>query len=151
MDESRDTRAGSGVLGRYTPDSRRWRLRVAALAAVGAPVAFYGAFAVASGVKSGVVYSLLVALFGVLALVLPAVGATALLAPESGLSRTSTDGDDPVETLKRRYAAGEIDRAAFDRRLDDLVELSEGGPERRAGDAGSDDPTADRELESAGN
>ena len=39
------------------------------------------------------------------------------------------DGDvseDPVETLKRRYAEGKIDEAEFERRLDDLVALDEG-------------------------
>lgn len=140
----------SGTLGRFSPDSRRWRLRVAGLAAVGAPLAFYGAFAVASGVKSGMVYNLLVLVFGVLALALPVVGTAALLAPESGLSRPkSTDAEDPVETLKRRYAAGDIDETEFDRRLDDLMETSATGNRRQSDAARADRSGADDELDRA--
>lgn len=140
----------SGTLGRFSPDSRRWRLRVAGLAAVGAPLAFYGAFAVASGVKSGMVYNLLVLVFGVLALALPVVGTAALLAPESGLSRPkSPDAEDPVETLKRRYAAGDIDETEFDRRLDDLMETSATGNRRQSDVARADRSAADDELDRA--
>lgn len=34
-------------------------------------------------------------------------------------------GEEPIETLKRRYAAGELDEAAFERRLEQLLALDE--------------------------
>ena len=132
MTASRNTPGSSETLARFTPDSRRWRRLVAAGAAIGGPLAFYAAFAVASGVKTGLVYDLLILLFGILTLVLPAVAAATLLAPNSGLTRENSPGrEDPIEVLKRRYAAGEIDREEFDRRLDALVEISESGLDQR--------------------
>ncbi|WP_135851022.1 SHOCT domain-containing protein [Halorussus salinus] len=123
-------------LARHTPDSSRWRRRVAGIAAVGAVLSLYATFAIVSGVKSGVVYNLLALLFGVLTLVLPVVATTTLFAPDSGLTRgdssasSSTRTDDsreerPVETLKRRYAAGEIGQDEFERRLDGVVEADD--------------------------
>ncbi|SFR63547.1 SHOCT domain-containing protein [Halogeometricum limi] len=153
----------SSLLARYTPDSRRWRRVVAALAAVGGPLAMYGAFAVSSGVKSGMVYNLIILVFGILAVTLPAVAATVLLAPDSGLARTNADSDSPLATLKGRYAAGEIDDAEFERRVDSLVELSEtrsvGAPPPSASSASAASSAShshrpsprDRERESADN
>jgi uncharacterized membrane protein len=111
------------ALARYTPDGRKWRRRVAVVAAVTAPLAAYAALAIISGVKSGIVYNLLIAVFGLLALTLPAVAVAALLAPDSESPRATPARDaDSVETLKRRYAAGEIGDDEFERRLDALVE-----------------------------
>lgn len=39
-----------------------------------------------------------------------------------GDGEDGSQSEDPVETLKRRYAAGEIDDEEFDRRMDQLVE-----------------------------
>ena len=112
-----------GTLARYTPDSRTWRRRVAVVAAVTAPLAAYAALAIVSGVKSGIVYNILIVVFGLLALTLPAVAVAALLAPDSESARATPSRDaDSVETLKRRYAAGEIGDEEFERRLDALVE-----------------------------
>ncbi|MFC6826380.1 SHOCT domain-containing protein [Halopelagius fulvigenes] len=134
-----------GLLARYTPDSRRWRRRIAALAAVAAPLAAYAALAIVSGVKSGAAYNVLVAAFGMLALTLPAVAAASLLAPDSGTTPAeSTDADelrsssnrtgsgDAVEALKSRYAAGEIGDEEFERRLGTLVATDEVGLEGSA-------------------
>lgn len=121
-------------LARHTPDTLRWRRRIAGLAAVGAVLSLYATLAIVSGVKSGVVYNLLVLLFGVLTLVLPVVAATTLFAPDSGPTRTDSSGrtrtktargERPVEALKRRYAAGEIGQDEFERRLDGLVEADD--------------------------
>jgi uncharacterized membrane protein len=138
----------AGALARYTPDSRTWRRRLAVVAAVAAPLAAYAALAVVSGVKSGVVYNLLVAVFGILALTLPAVSVAALLAPDSGSTRATPPRDaDSVETLKRRYAAGDIGDDEFERRLDGLVETeSPGADARRSGRSRS---RAQREVESS--
>ena len=53
------------------------------------------------------------------------------------------DTDDPLETLKRQYARGEIDEAEFERRLDGLLDSDS------AADTAVDEPTpepADRET-----
>jgi uncharacterized membrane protein len=125
-DPSTTTRGASrdsSTLARFTPDSDRWRRRIAGVAALAAPLALYGAYAVASGVKSGTIYNLLVAVVGLLALVLPALAVTVWFAPTHAGTGATADGDaDAVETLKRRYAAGEIDRAEFERRLDGVVD-----------------------------
>lgn len=42
----------------------------------------------------------------------------------TGVMEESTD-EDPVATLRRRYATGEIDEAEFERRLDRLLETEE--------------------------
>lgn len=156
MIPSGDTSASPGMLGKYTPDSRRWRLRVAGLTAIGAPLAFYGAFAVASGVKSGLIYNLLILLFGVIALVFPAVAAIALLAPDSGLSRANpSESHDSVEMLKQQYATSEIDQAEFNRRLNDLMETpesthAEGSTDQGTNTLGSDQQRSEKNLDRAG-
>ena len=138
------------TVAEFTPDSRRWRRRVAGLAAAGAPLALYAAFAVVSGVKTGIVYNLLVLLFGLLALLLPAVTAAVLLAPDSGQIRAdSSVRGDAVETLKRRYATGEIGRAEFDRRLDGLIGGLDGTRELSDGSSGGHE-TRETELDATG-
>lgn len=152
MSPPRDGSNPPGALGKYTPDRRRWRRRVAGLAAVGAALAFYGAFAVASGVKSGMVYNVLILLFGVLSLVLPVVATAALLAPDSGIEREgSSDDAAALETLKQRYAAGEIDRPEFERRLDDLVAVPGDAPGSEADGSTGSRSVTDRELDRAEN
>ncbi|SFR37912.1 hypothetical protein [Halogeometricum limi] len=80
------------LLGRYAPKSRRWRLRVVALAVVGAPVALYAVLAVVSSVASGPTATAVILLLAVLALLVPTVGVAVLLAPESG--KTDAEGGD---------------------------------------------------------
>lgn len=148
MTTPRDDSDRPGLLGRFTPDGRRWRRRIAGLAAVGAPLAFYGAYAVASGVSSGFLYNLLAFALGVLAMVLPAIGVAALLAPDSAAAHTRTsEGEESVATLKRRYAAGEIDRSEFDRRLDALMGSTADVSRRRRRQPDDDRSTTDEELE----
>ena len=138
------------TVAEFTPDSRRWRRRVAGLAAVGAPLALYGAFAVASGVKTGIVYNLFVLLFGLLALLLPAVAAAVLLAPDSGRVQADLSAQgDAVETLKRRYATGEIDQAEFDQRLDGLIRGLDGARDLSDGGSGSHE-TRETEFDATG-
>lgn len=56
---------------------------------------------------------------------------------------------DPVETLRDRYARGEIDQAEFERRLDYLVETEDLGfdVEDELGQLESDQNTRAREIE----
>jgi len=68
-------------------------------------------------------------------------------------SDTESDADDvsdedPVETLRRRYATGEIDDTEFERRLDRLLETEEIPNDRSGGSvAERTDRETDRELE----
>jgi len=85
-------------------------------------------------------------------LVLPLV---ALLGDDFPLVESSSEQpqpaprQDPVETLRDRYARGEIDQAEFERRLDYLVETEELGfdIEDELGRLESDQNTRTRELE----
>jgi uncharacterized membrane protein len=76
----------------------------------------------------------------VLASAIPAVLATAGAA--AGDETSAADGD-PVETLKRRYAAGEVGDEEFERRLDRLLRADDGHDDR----TGADEPTTDRSRE----
>ncbi|WP_436907082.1 SHOCT domain-containing protein [Halosimplex marinum] len=49
-------------------------------------------------------------------------------------------GDDPVETLRERFASGEIDQAEFERRLDALLAAEDATDERAADGRPGDDP-----------
>ena len=64
----------------------------------------------------------------------------------SNAAEVETDADDPLERLRERYAAGEIDEAEFERRLDALIETEDADPEtardrldRTPADGGLDD------------
>ncbi|WP_162224666.1 SHOCT domain-containing protein [Halorussus amylolyticus] len=131
MSPSRDAPAPLQILARCTPDSHRWRRLLAGAAMTASALTMYAAFAVASGVKSGTVYDLLILVFGILTVLLPAVASAALLAPDSWTARPNASrNENALETLKRRYAAGEINREEFDRRLDDLIVVSDSARER---------------------
>ncbi|MFC7099001.1 SHOCT domain-containing protein [Halobaculum marinum] len=146
MSPSTDPFALPESLARFTPDSRRWRAGVAAACALGAVLSLYATLAVVSGVKSGAAYTALALLFAVLAVTLPAVASAVALAPASayadgadggGKGDGASEADDAVETLKRRYATGEIDEAEFDDRLDTLVELDAAAPHDAVNDGRS--------------
>ena len=151
MTPARDSSNLRRTVAKYTPDRRRWRRRVAGLAAIGGVLALYAMFAIISGVKSGMVYNLLALLFGLLTLFLPAVTTAVLLAPDSGQRRTDTSRrENAVETLKRRYATGEIDQGEFDRRLDDLIGVVDDGRDQANADSAGNRTTRDAELDSTG-
>lgn len=109
-----------GLAARYTPDDDHRRRLVAVAAGVGAVLAWYGATAVITGVKSGLVYNVVILVLLLATFVLPAYAAAALLSDDAVTPRRDGSADS-VEALKRRYAAGEIDEATFQRRLDTLV------------------------------
>jgi uncharacterized membrane protein len=135
----------TGLVARYTPDDSRRRWLVAVASGVGAVLAWYGATAVITGVKSGLVYNLVILVLLVATFILPAYAAAAVLADDSGVPQWGSSTG-PVETLKRRYAAGEIDEATFQRRLDTLVRRTD---RREAGGEDGSAPTADDEYASA--
>jgi uncharacterized membrane protein len=57
----------------------------------------------------------------------------------SGSDGDRSAGDDPVETLRERFARGEIDQTEFERRLDALL-AAEDGTGERVGDGLSGSP-----------
>lgn len=70
------------------------------------------------------------------------VGFLAWLIAHTGVLSGSDDGEavehaDPMETLRERYARGDVDEAEFERRLDRLVETE---------DLDAADATVDRET-----
>ena len=132
----------TGLVARYTPDDSRRRWLVAVASGVGAVLAWYGATAVITGVKSGLVYNLVILVLLVATFTLPAyAAAAAVLADDSGVPQWGSSTG-PVETLKRRYAAGEIDEATFQRRLDTLVRRTD---RRETGGEDGSAPTTDDE------
>ena len=55
--------------------------------------------------------------------VLPAViGLVRYYEQSASTAESAADTDDPLETLKRQYARGEIDETEFERRLDGLLD-----------------------------
>ncbi|WP_277553279.1 SHOCT domain-containing protein [Halobaculum limi] len=133
------------TLARITPDTPRWRRRAAAVAALAAPLALYGSWAVVSGVKSGLVYNTIVLAFSLVALFAPAFAAASLLAPDSGSRSKQRDATDPVTTLQQRYASGGIDREEFDERLDAVLETTDDG--RSASEQATSDQASHKRLE----
>ncbi|WP_254864395.1 SHOCT domain-containing protein [Halovivax gelatinilyticus] len=60
----------------------------------------------------------------------------------SETDRQPAEREDPLETLRERYASGEIDETEFERRVDELLETD---PTESASKI--DERTTDRELE----
>ena len=98
--------------------------------------------------KSGLLYNLVILLTGILTLVLPAIAATVLFAPDSGLTRLDSNSeDDSIETLKRRYATGELDHEEFDQRLETLIGVSGDTLDWQEGDHSSERATREKDSE----
>ena len=113
------------TLARYTPDSRRWRYRLAGLSVVAAPVLFYYTVRLVSSTWSGTLPSLLVLVGSVSTLVAAALGPTLLLAPDGGPTpERSDDEEDAIAELKRQYASGNVSEEEFEHRLERLIETS---------------------------
>lgn len=120
-----------GLVDRYVPDAPRPRLTVgAALVTLGVPLTLYAFFALWWSIqlwlyvgRLGSVLALLAGLFTVAAgnHLLKDVAERASAA-ESDDDGADTAAADPVSTLQQRYAAGEVDEAEFERRLERLAE-----------------------------
>ncbi|MFP8955202.1 SHOCT domain-containing protein [Natrialbaceae archaeon A-CW3] len=84
---------------------------------------------IALGLEFGsVTLGLLAALVGLVLVLVPTV---ALVMIFTGDDRGADAGDDadPIETLKERYLAGEIDEGTFERRVDELLADADGSQE----------------------
>ncbi len=137
-----------GIVDRYVPDDPRPRLAVAAgFVTLGVPVTLYAFFALWWPIQMwmyvgrlGSVLVLLTGLFTVAAgnHLLKDVAERAIDAEPAEESVADEPSSDPVSTLKRRYAAGELTDEEFERKMERLTESSravepgETGTERTA-------------------
>ncbi|WP_321111885.1 SHOCT domain-containing protein [Halorussus salinisoli] len=136
MVRPRNTTRSSDVLGVLTPDSRRWRRVMASVSMVTTLILFYQTVSLISSPWSGNLPSLLVGVGVVLTLLSAAAVPTILLAPDRSVTdqQDAEEEDDGIETLKRRYAAGEISEEEFEHRLENLVALSAGTDDATEGE-----------------
>jgi len=146
------------IVDRVVPAEPFGRLATAMVAAtVGLPAAIYGAFALTWPVQRwlyvGQAGSIAALLFGLFALatahsLVKDVSRTVEAAETTDgdgsiVDERAVDGaDDPLTTLKRRYADGELTDEEFERRVDRLVELDE--VESRP-ESGTEDPLLETE------
>ena len=140
----------------YTPDGPLGRLLFAVIAgASGVGSILLGVFSLVSFGVLGVLGGLLLGVVGLVACLLAVVvlwpvylslignvesAASYAQADATGSSATA---DDPVEILKREYAAGNVPDEAFERRLDALLDAEE----RDSRQGGNHHRNAARELE----
>ncbi|ELY86023.1 SHOCT domain-containing protein [Natrinema altunense] len=116
------------LVHRYAPASPVGRTLVAIIASViGVPTLVLGLLGLADNAAAGLLFLLM----GVVTLTVAGqltrgvVRQAASAGPEASPHETGTPDESderPVETLRRRYAAGEISDDEFERRLDRLLE-----------------------------
>ena len=121
------------LVHRYAPQSPAGRTAIAIVGClVGVPAFVLGLIGLGGNVAAGLLFLLLSTVtLGISGQLIRGVVQQANAAPASGLRDGRQVGDaneSPIETLRRRYAEGEIDDEAFERRLDQLIETEE--PER---------------------
>ncbi|WP_313693652.1 SHOCT domain-containing protein [Halorarum halobium] len=115
------------LVHRYVPDSPSVRVGVAVLAsAVGLWVLAFGLLEGTPVLAVALLYlAVIAASFGIAGQLTRGLVRQANAAPTAG-APIEGDPDDgaetPIETLRRRYAEGELGQEAFQRRLDDLLE-----------------------------
>ncbi|MEY7848463.1 SHOCT domain-containing protein [Natrarchaeobius sp. A-rgal3] len=130
------------LVHRYAPDSPAGRTAVAIVTSLfGVPAFVFGVLAFLGAPLVGLVFLALsvpaLAIAGCLTLGVvrqanEAPTATPLTEPradEDGSARTDAETEPPIETLRRRYAAGKLDDEEFQRRLDRLLETETAGKE----------------------
>lgn len=157
MDDGRSLRERwQDRIERYTPDGTVGRLLFGLL--VGAPAVYVGVygFAVLFGATSltgellgliaGPIFlsagvaGLLAALVVLWPVYLSVIGS---LDEPAAYDTTdpSDETDDPVATLKRRYAAGDVSREEFERRLDALLDDASNAPDEQHREHAPDERT----------
>ncbi|WP_049943784.1 SHOCT domain-containing protein [Haloarcula argentinensis] len=118
------------LIHRYAPQSPTGRTAIAIVAClIGVPALVFGLFALTGSVVSGVLFLLLSTVtLSVAGQLIRGVIRQANASPADSLQdgqQLDESNETPIETLRRRYAEGELDQEEFERRLDQLIETEE--------------------------
>jgi len=118
------------LVHRYAPQSPAGRTATAIVAClIGVPALVLGVIGLGGNIASGLLFLLLstVTLGAAGQLIRGVVrqaNAAPMASPENDQQANEAD-ETPIETLRRRYAEGELDEEEFERRLDQLVTTEE--------------------------
>ncbi|NLV11438.1 SHOCT domain-containing protein [Halomicrobium sp. HM KBTZ05] len=118
------------LVHRYAPESPAGRTATAIIAClIGVPALVYGLIGLSENVAAALLYLLLSAVtLGVAGQLIRGVVRQANAAPVDSLQdghQTDESKETAIETLRRRYAEGELDDEAFEERLDRLIKTDE--------------------------
>lgn len=118
------------LVHRYAPQSPAGRTATAIIAClVGVPALVLGLIGLTGNVASGLLFLLVSAVtLSVAGQLIRGVVRQANAAPMASPQddqQADTVTETPIETLRRRYAEGELDDKAFERRLNQLVETED--------------------------
>ncbi|TKX38083.1 SHOCT domain-containing protein [Halorubrum sp. CGM4_25_10-8A] len=122
------------LVHRYAPQSPAGRTAIAIIGGLlGVPAFVLGLIGLSGNVAAGLLFLLvstvILGISGQLTLgVVRQANASPASSPQND-QQIDEANETPIETLRRRYAEGEIDDEAFERRLDQLIETEE--PEQR--------------------
>jgi len=122
------------LVHRYAPQSPAGRTAIAIIGGLlGVPAFVLGLIGLSGNVAAGLLFLLVsTVILGISGQLTLGVVHQANAAPASSPQddqQMDDANETPIETLRRRYAEGEIDDEAFERRLDQLIETEE--PEQR--------------------
>ncbi|MFY4814498.1 SHOCT domain-containing protein [Haloarcula sp. AONF1] len=118
------------LVHQYAPQSPAGRTATAIIAClIGVPTLVLGLIGLTGNVAAGILFLLLSTVtLGVAGELIRGVIRQANAAPADSLQdgqQIDETNETPIETLRRRYAEGELDQEAFERRLDQLIETEE--------------------------
>jgi len=118
------------LVHQYAPQSPAGRTATAIVAClIGVPALVLGLVGLSGNVAAGLLFLLLSTVtLGVAGQLVRGVVRQANAAPVDSLQdghRTDEANETPIETLRRRYAEGELDDKAFEQRLDQLIKTEE--------------------------
>ena len=118
------------LVHRYAPQSPAGRTAIAIIGCLlGVPAFVLGLIGLSGNVAAGLLFLLVsTVILGISGQLTLGVVRQANAAPASSPQddqQIDDANETPIETLRRRYAEGEIDDEAFERRLDQLIETEE--------------------------
>ena len=118
------------LVHRYAPHSPAGRTAIAIIGGLlGVPAFVLGLIGLSGNVAAGLLFLLVsTVILGISGQLTLGVVRQANAAPASSPQddqQTDTVTETPIETLRRRYAEGELDDKAFERRLNQLIETEE--------------------------